>query len=192
MSIELFLFSLQCAALAVRRHGDAVHALLPRSLRVPRARVQRLPVSLPLQVRRNRPPQGRHDQALLQMQGWFEISSLRTGISQLGLGLTIFRIRTRLISYLFLLFHDVFLSVLCIVIVTNEQNTLLSAASEQQWPTPSHRLGLKTSHETRRHLYRWITWIFGVDGVETQPLLYAVQTKEYQKFGDKIAAVNGA
>jgi len=77
--------------------------------------------------------------------------------------------------------------------VTNEQNTLLSAASEQQWPTPSHRLGLKTSHEPRRHLDRWITWIVSADadGVETQPLLNVVQTKEYQKFGDKIAAVNG-
>ena len=191
MPIELSLFSLQCAALAVRWHRDAVHAILPRRLRVPRARVHRLPVSLPLQVRRNRPPQGRHDQALLQMQGWFEISSRRTGNSQLGLGLTIFRIRTRPISNLFLLFHNIFLSVVCTV--TNEQNTLLSAASEQQWPTPSHRLGLKTYHEPRRHLDRWITSIVGVDGVETQPLFYfyAVQTKEYQKFGDKIAAVNG-
>ena len=35
------------------------------------------------------------------------------------------------------------------------------------------------------------TWIVGLGGVETQPLLYAVQTKEYQKFGDEKAAVNG-
>ena len=56
------------------------------------------------------------------------------------------RLGADVISNLFLPFHDVFLSVVCTV--TNEQNTLLSASSEQQWPTPSHRLGLKTSHET--------------------------------------------